>query len=867
MSEEIEENKGNRIIRINIEDEMKSAYIDYSMSVIVSRALPDVRDGLKPVHRRVLYGMSELGMMSNKPHKKSARVVGEVLGKYHPHGDSSVYDTMVRMAQHWSLRYPLIDGQGNFGSIDGDPPAAMRYTEVRLKKIAEEILEDLDKDTVDFQLNFDDSLEEPTVMPTRIPNLLINGASGIAVGMATNILPHNLSEVIDGIFAYIENRDITIDELMEFVKAPDFPTGGIIYGYEGVKDAFRTGRGKIRVRGRARIDENKEGRAQIIISEVPYQIQPKAIITRAAELVNEKKLEGISEIRDESDRDGLRIVFDLKRDAIPNVVLNNLYQYTALQTSFGVNNIALVAGRPQMLNLKDMIHHFVEFRHQVVTRRTQYELRKALERIHILEGYLIALDALDEVIKLIRSSKNPEIAREALIADFGMSEIQARAVLALTLQRLTGLEIDKIRAEHKEVSDIIANLNNILANEHLRFDIIKAELAEVKKKYGDERRSEIVLYGDNISYEDMIPEEEMVVTISHLGYIKRTSLTEYKTQNRGGKGSQGGKTRDADFIEHLFVASTHNYLLLFTEQGKVFWLKVYEIPVGNKTSKGRPIQNVINIPQDDKIKAFINVADLKNDEFLDTHHIIMATRRGTVKKTSMREYSRPRSNGVNAINVREGDELVTAALTNGKSEIILGSKKGYAVRFNEAGVRSIGRNGSGVRGINLRDEDELIGMVCADTTLEVNDDIMVVSENGYGKRSALDDYRVTSRGGKGVISLKVTEKTGNMIAIDSVADNNDLMIINKSGLTIRIGLKTLRTLGRNTQGVSLIKLKGNDAIAAVSKIEHEDEEEEEEGSVVATEDTDENVEETESSDEQNKESDNNVEEQKDDEIS
>lgn len=826
MSEELEESQGNKIIQINIEDEMKSAYIDYSMSVIVSRALPDVRDGLKPVHRRVLFGMNELGMTSTKPHKKSARVVGEVLGKYHPHGDSSVYDTMVRMAQEWSLRYPLIDGQGNFGSIDGDPPAAMRYTEVRLKKISEEILEDLDKDTVDFQLNFDDSLEEPTVLPTRIPQLLVNGASGIAVGMATNILPHNLSEVIDGIFAYIDNRDISVDELMQHVKAPDFPTGGIIYGYEGVKDAFRTGRGKIRVRGRAHIDESKDGKAQIIISEVPYQIQPKMIITRAAELVNDKKLEGISEIRDESDRDGLRIVFDLKRDAIPNVVLNNLYQYTALQTSFGVNNIALVGGRPQILNLKDMIHYFVEFRHEVVTRRTQFELRKALERIHILEGYLIALDHLDEVIKLIRSSKNPEDAKNGLMNDFGMTEIQAKAVLALTLQRLTGLEIDKIRAEHKEVSDLIAHLNNILSNESMRYDIIKEELAEIKKKYGDARRSEIVMYGDNISYEDMIPEEEMVVTISHLGYVKRTSLDEYKKQNRGGKGSQGGKTRDADFIEHLFVASTHNYLLLFTEQGKVFWLKVYEIPEGNKTSKGRPIQNIINIPQDDKIKAFINVKDLKDEDFLETHHIVMATRRGTVKKTSMREYSRPRANGVNAINVREGDELVSAALTNGKCEIILGSKKGYAVRFNESDVRPIGRTGSGVRGINLRDEDELIGMVCADTTSDVKEDIMVVSENGYGKRSALEDYRITSRGGKGVISLNVTEKTGNMIAIDSVTDDNDLMIINKSGLTIRIGLNTLRTLGRNTQGVSLIKLKNGDAIAAVSKIEHEEEEEE-----------------------------------------
>ena len=827
MSEELEEEKGARIVPINIEDEMKSAYIDYSMSVIVSRALPDVRDGLKPVHRRVLFGMNELGMTSNKPYKKSARIVGEVLGKYHPHGDFSVYDTMVRMAQEWSLRYPMIDGQGNFGSIDGDPPAAMRYTEARLKKIAEDMLEDLDKETVDFQLNFDDSLEEPTVLPTRIPQLLVNGASGIAVGMATNMLPHNLSEVVDGITAYIDNRDITIDDLMQFIKAPDFPTGGIIYGYDGVKDAFRTGRGKIRVRGKAHIEDTKEGRSQIVITEVPYQIQPKMIITRAAELVNEKKLEGISEIRDESDREGLRVVFELKRDAIPNVVLNNLYQFTPLQTSFGVNNIALVAGRPQMLNLKDMIHHFVEFRHDVVTRRTKFELRKAEERLHILEGYLIALDALDEVIQLIRKSKNPEEAKEGLMSNFGMSELQAKAVLALTLQRLTGLEIDKIRAEHKEVSDLIARLKEILANEHLRFDIIKEELQEVKKKYGDKRRSEIVYFGSDISYEDMIAEEQMVVTISHLGYVKRTSLDEYKIQNRGGKGSQGGKKREDDFIEHLFVASTHNNLLLFTEQGRCFWLKVYEVPEGNKTSKGRPIQNVINIPQDDKIKAFINVASLKDEEFLDTHYIIMATKRGTVKKTSLREYSRPRSNGVNAITVREGDELVTAALTNGKCEIILGSKNGYAVRFNEEEVRAIGRNGSGVRGITLRGEDdELIGMVCADTTAEEKEDIMVVSENGFGKRSALDDYRITSRGGKGVISLNVTEKTGNMIAIDGVTDAYDLMIINKSGLTIRIGLNTLRTLGRNTQGVSLIKLKGDDAIAAVCKIEHEEEEEE-----------------------------------------
>lgn len=828
MAEELEDEKGSRIIPINIEDEMKTAYIDYSMSVIVSRALPDVRDGLKPVHRRVLYGMNELGLNAGKPYKKSARIVGEVLGKYHPHGDLSVYDTMVRMAQPWSLRYPLVDGQGNFGSIDGDPPAAMRYTEVRMRRIAEEMMEDLDKETVDFQLNFDDSLEEPTVMPTQIPQLLVNGASGIAVGMATNILPHNLTEVIDGIVAYIDNREITIDELMKYVKAPDFPTGGIIYGMEGVRDGFRTGRGKVRVRGRASIEESKEGRMQIVITEVPYQVQPKSIITRVDELVSDKKLEGISEARDESDRDGLRVVFDLKRDANANVILNNLYQHTPLQTSFGINNIALVNGRPQTLNLKDLIRHFVDFRLEVVTRRTQYELRKAEERLHILEGYLIALDHLDEVIKLIRNSKNPEEAKDGLINNFGMSEIQAKAVLALTLQRLTGMEIEKIREEHREISALISRLKEILANEFMRFDIIKSELAEIRRKYGDERRSEIVYYGDDINYEDMIAEEEMVVTISHLGYVKRTSLDEYKRQNRGGKGSFGGKTRDEDFIEHIFVASTHNYLLLFTEQGKCFWLKVYEIPEGNKTSKGRPVQNIVNINLEDKIKAFINIKDLKDEEFLDSHFIVMATKKGTVKKTSVREYSRPRQNGVNAITVREGDELIDVALTNGQSEILLGSKFGYAVRFDEEDARAIGRTASGVRGITLRaEDDEVIGMVCVDKTLETKPDIMVVSENGYGKRSALDDYRITSRGGKGVISLNVTDKTGSMIAIDSVTDENDLMIINKSGITIRIGLDTLRVIGRNTQGVRLINVNDEDAIAAVCKIEKEEESENE----------------------------------------
>lgn len=829
MSEELE-GQDSRIVPINIEDQMKSAYIDYSMSVIVSRALPDVRDGLKPVHRRVLYGMQDLGLASNKPHKKSARIVGEVLGKYHPHGDASVYDTMVRMAQDWSLRYPLVDGQGNFGSIDGDPPAAMRYTEARFRKIAEEILQDIDKDTVDFQLNFDDSLKEPTVMPTRIPQLLVNGASGIAVGMATNMLPHNLSEVVDGIVAYIDNNAIEIEELIKYVKAPDFPTGGIIYGYEGIKEAFLTGRGKVRLRGRATIEENKDGRTQIIISEIPYQVQPKMITTRAAELVNDKKIDGIAEIRDESDKDGLRIVFDLKRDAIPNVVLNNLYNFTPLQSSYGINNIALVAGRPQVLNLKDLIRHFVDFRMEVVIRRTQFELNEAEKRAHILEGFMIVLEnaaITDEVIALIRKSKNPEAAKDALMERFGLSEIQCKAILALQLSRLTGMEIEKIKEEYRQIMELIGKLKDILDKEALRFEIIKEEILEIKRKYGDERRSEIVYYGDDISYEDMIPEEEMVVTISHLGYVKRTSLDEYKKQNRGGKGSFGGKTRDEDFIEHIFVASTHNYLLLFTELGKCFWLKVYEVPEGSKTAKGRPIQNVINIPQEDKIKAFINVADLKNEELLDSHFIIMATKKGTVKKTSLREYSRPRQNGVNAITVREGDELVSADITNGKCEIILGSKAGKAVRFEEADARAIGRTASGVRGITLKDEaDELIGMVCIDTSSELTPDIMVVSENGYGKRSLLEDYRKTARGGKGVTTLNITDKTGELIAINAVDDDNDLMIINKSGLTIRIGLDTIRTMGRNTQGVSLIKLKENDAIAAVTKIAHEEEEEE-----------------------------------------
>jgi DNA gyrase subunit A len=829
-----EESLPQRIIPINIEDEMKTAYIDYSMSVIVSRALPDVRDGLKPVHRRVLYGMQDLGVYSNRPYKKSARIVGEVLGKYHPHGDSSVYDTMVRMAQHWSLRYMLVDGQGNFGSVDGDSPAAMRYTEARLRKIAEDMLEDLDKETVDFQLNFDDSLQEPTVLPSKIPQLLINGASGIAVGMATNMMPHNLTEVVDGIIAYIENPEITIDELMEYVLAPDFPTGGIIYGLEGVKDAFRTGRGKVKVRAKAIIEEDKHGRTQIIVSEIPYQVNKANLIAKTADLINDKKLEGISDIRDESDRDGMRIVYDLKRDAIPNVVLNNLFIYTSLQTSYGINNIALVHGRPEVLNLKDMIKHFVNFRHEVVTRRTKYELAQAEKRAHILEGLMIALDHLDEVIALIRKSTNAEIARDGLMSTFNLSELQAKAILEMRLQRLTGLERDKIRDEYAEVKATIDRLNAILANENLRMEIIKNETLEVKNKYGDKRRTEIIPYGDNISMEDLIANEEVVVTISHLGYIKRTNLEEYKVQGRGGKGSFGGRTRDTDFIEHLFVASTHNYLLLFTEQGKCYWLKVYEIPEGTKTSKGRPIQNLLNLPQADKVKAYIKITDLKDEEFLDSHFVLMVTTGGTVKKTSVREYSRPRTNGVNAISVREGDELLAAELTNGNCDVILGSSYGYAVRFNEDAARPIGRNGMGVRGITLRAEDDkVIGMVCVDRTMENKPEIMVVSENGYGKRTFLDDpetgeavYRLTNRGGKGVITLNTTDKTGKLISISSVTDDDDLMIINRSGITIRISLLQLRVMGRNTQGVKLINLKNNDKIAAVSKVERSPEDEE-----------------------------------------
>ncbi len=834
------ESKESRVIPISIEDEMKTAYIDYSMSVIVSRALPDVRDGLKPVHRRVLYGMQDLGVFSNRPYKKSARIVGEVLGKYHPHGDKSVYDTMVRMAQDWSLRYPLVDGQGNFGSIDDDPPAAMRYTEARLRKIAEEMLEDLDKNTVDFQLNFDDSLQEPTVMPTKIPQLLINGASGIAVGMATNILPHNLTEVIDGTIAYIDNADIAIEDLMQYVKGPDLPTGGIIFGINGVKEAFLRGRGKIRVRGKATIEENKSGKTQIIITEIPYQVNKALLIQKIADLVNEKKIEGISDVNDESDRDGMRIVVDLKRDAIANVVLNNLYILTPLQTSFGVNNIALVNGRPQILNLKELIKYFVEFRHEVVTRRTQYELEQAEKRAHILEGYMKVIgtqDDLDRAIRIIRESKTPDDAREGLMAAFDLSEIQAKAILELRLRTLTGLEIDKIRSEYEEIMRTIEKLKEILAKVELRMQIIKDELNEIKNKYGDVRRTEIVPTEDDIAIEDLIPNEKVVVTISKLGYIKRTSLDEYKTQHRGGRGQYGGRTRDEDFIEYIFIANTHNYLLLFTELGRCFWLKVYQIPEGSKNSKGRPLQNLITIPQEDKIKAFINVENLKDEEFLDTFHIIMATRKGVVKKTSIREYSRPRINGVNAITVREGDELIMAAMTNGNCEVVLGTKAGYAVRFHEEDVRSIGRTGSGVRGATLRgEEDEIISMVCVEVGNMDKQDILVLSEKGYGKRSALEDYRLTSRGGKGVKTINVTDKTGNLVALQSVADDNDVMIITKEGLAIRIDAAQLRTMGRATQGVRLINLRDDDSIANITIVPHE-EQEVENGTEIETTDT------------------------------
>ena len=815
--------EGEKIIPINIEEEMKTAYIDYSMSVIVSRALPDVRDGLKPVHRRVLYGMLDLGLSSNRPYKKSARIVGEVLGKYHPHGDSSVYDAMVRMAQEWSLRYPLIDGQGNFGSMDGDSPAAMRYTEVRFKKIAEEMLADIEKNTVDFTLNFDDSLKEPTVLPSKVPNLLINGASGIAVGMATNMAPHNLTEVIDGTIAYINNKEITIEELMKFVKAPDFPTAGIIYGYAGVKEAFMTGRGKVVMRARATIETTAAGKERIVVTEVPYQVNKADMIKRTADLVNEKKIEGISDIRDESDRDGIRVVYELRRDAISNVVLNNLYKFTALQSSFSINNVALVHGRPMTLNLKDLIVHFVNHRHEVVVRRTQYELSEAEKRAHILEGLLIALDHLDEVIALIRASQTPLIAQDGLIQQFQLSELQAKAILEMRLQRLTGLERDKIREEYNELMKLIDYYRDVLANEDLRMDIIKDELSDIRSKYGDERRTEVIYSGDDISMEDMIADEEVVITISHLGYIKRTALSEYRTQGRGGRGAKGSSTRDEDFVEHIYVATNHNHMLFFTEKGRCYWLKVYNIPEGNKTSKGRAIQNLISLSPDDKVKAFINVKDLENEEYISNNFIIMCTRNGTIKKTALEAYSRPRLSGINAINIEDQDSLLEARLTNGKNEIMLATKKGKLVRFNEETVRPVGRNSIGVKGVTLNGaDDEVIGMVCVNDPLK--DSLLVVSEKGYGKRSEVEEYRKTNRGAKGVKTINVTEKTGNLIAVKVVQDDDDLMIINKSGVTIRMKVEELRIMGRATQGVRLIRLDDDDEIASVAKVEVDDEE-------------------------------------------
>jgi DNA gyrase subunit A len=824
--------EGEKLIPINIEEEMKSAYIDYSMSVIVSRALPDVRDGLKPVHRRVLYGMYELGVLSNRAHKKSARIVGEVLGKYHPHGDTSVYDAMVRMAQEWSLRYLMVDGQGNFGSVDGDSPAAMRYTEARMKKISEEMLADIDKETVDFQLNFDDTLHEPTVMPTKIPTLLINGASGIAVGMATNMAPHNLTEVINGTLAYIDNNDIDIDELITHIKAPDFPTGGIIYGYEGVREAFKTGRGRIVMRAKVGFEE-VNGREAIIVTEIPYQVNKANMIKHTADLVNDKKIEGISNIRDESDRNGMRVVYELKRDAVPNVVLNTLYKYTQLQSSFSVNNIALVKGRPQMLNLKDLIHYFVEHRHDVVVRRAQYDLRKAEERAHILEGLIIASDNIDEVIKIIRASKDGDEARTNLIERFKLSEIQARAIVEMRLRQLTGLEQDKLRAEYEEIMKLITYLKELLASKEMRMQVIKDELAEVREKYGDERRSQIEYSGGDVSIEDLIADESVVITISHAGYIKRTSLSEYKTQNRGGVGQKSAGTRDQDFLEHLFVATNHQYLMYFTQKGKCYWMRVYEIPEGTKASKGRAIQNLINIEPDDKVKAFICTQDLKDQEYIKNHNLIMVTKQGQVKKTSLEKYSKPRVNGVAAITIKEGDELLGAKLTNGTSQVLIAGKSGKIVRFEEEKTRPMGRTASGVRGITLANEnDEVIGIVTIDKDDVNESQILVVTENGYGKRTKLVDddgidvYRITNRGGKGVKTLNITEKTGALIAINNVTDADDLMIINKSGLTIRMMVSDLRVMGRATQGVRLINIKGTDSIAAVTKVLREEEAEE-----------------------------------------
>ena len=807
--------EGEKIIRVNIENQMKTAYIDYSMSVIVSRALPDIRDGLKPVHRRILYAMLDLGILSNRPYKKSARIVGEVLGKYHPHGDTSVYDAMVRMAQEWSLRYPLIDGQGNFGSMDDDSPAAMRYTEARLRKIAEELLEDIDKETVDFQLNFDDSLEEPTVLPAKIPNLLINGASGIAVGMATNMPPHNLSEVVDGVIAYIDHHDISTEELMKFIKAPDFPTGGTIYGYEGVREAYETGRGRIVLRGEATV-ENIDNREVIIVSSIPFMVNKAEMIKRTADLVNEKKIEGIHDLRDESDRSGLRIVYELKKDAVASVVLNKLYQLTALQSSFSVNNIALVHGRPMTLSLKNIIKYFVEHRHQIVVRRTEYDLREAQKRAHILEGLLIALDHLDAVIALIRASINAEEARNGLMSNFGLTEVQARAILDMRLQRLTGLEQEKIREEYAEILKLIDHLQHILSDESLRMDIIKNELREVKEKYGDARRSRIELSASDFRIEDTIADEDVVITISHLGYVKRTNLNEYRVQSRGGRGFKGSDIRSDDFVEHLFIASNHNYMLFFTEKGRCFWLRVFEIPEGSRTSKGRAIQNLISLEQDDKVKAYINVKNLKDDEYINSNFIILVTRQGTIKKTSLEAYSRPRQIGINAINIKEGDSLLEARLTNGTNEVIIALKSGKAIRFNEATVRPMGRTASGVRGITpASGSDEVIGMICLENE---EYDILVASENGFGKRSSLNDYRVTNRGGKGVKTINITSKTGDLIAIKKVKDTDDLMIITKLGITIRLPIHQLRVMGRATQGVKLINLKNGDAIAAISEI-------------------------------------------------
>ncbi|REJ61879.1 MAG: DNA gyrase subunit A [Bacteroidetes bacterium] len=819
--------QGERIIPVNIEEQMKSSYIDYSMSVIVSRALPDVRDGLKPVHRRVLYGMHDMGVTSTKAYKKSARIVGDVLGKYHPHGDSSVYDTMVRMAQDWSLRYMLVDGQGNFGSIDGDSPAAMRYTEVRMRKIAEEMLSDIDKDTVDWQLNFDDSLKEPTVLPTRIPGLLVNGASGIAVGMATNMPPHNLTESINAINAYIDDNAIEIDGLMQHISAPDFPTGGTIYGYEGVKDAFHTGRGRIVLRAKATIEEVK-GRECIIVTEIPYQVNKADMIKKTADLVNDKKIEGISDIRDESDRKGMRIVYVLKRDAVPNVVLNKLFKYTQLQSSFSVNNIALVNGRPELLNLKDMIKHFVDHRHEVVVRRTEYELRQAEKRAHVLEGLLIAIDNLDAVIKLIRGSATPEEARNGLMSEFKLSEIQAKAILDMRLQKLTGLERDKIKAEYEELMKTIEYLKSILSDKAKRMEIIKDELIEMKDKYGDDRRTDIEFAGGDVSIEDMIPDTEVVITISHAGYIKRTPLSEYKKQNRGGVGAKAASTRDKDFIENVFVATNHQYMLFFTELGRCFWMRVFEIPEGTRQSKGRAIQNLINIPQDDKVLAFINVLNLKDEDYINNHFIVMCTKQGIIKKTSLEAYSRPRVNGINAITIREGDTLLEAKLTNGEQDIMMAVRSGKAIRFPEDKVRSMGRNASGVRAITVDSEnDEVVGMV----VVKEGDgfDVMVVSEQGYGKRSALEDYRITNRGGKGVKTITVTEKTGELVSLKAVTDEDDLMIITKKGTMIRMGVDTLRVMGRATQGVRLISLRKGDEIASIAKVPASEEEEEIEG--------------------------------------